>query len=236
MYYQGQKFDQGETMRWFIPLLLALTACSSTSTINGVKYEQDRILSTCNDSSKPDWADESKPFKIDGQKVYSLGVTTIPGDDRPEAGERISQNSARANIAQSISDKLEFIFQQSEETTGFNTETKYIGSEVSDLTSHSITLEGNWWKRYVQYDEDGPHVYYKIYSLITMPISDFKEALYKAIHGISDKKLSESFQTQVSHQWDRFIEGKKGGSTDNAAMNQQQETPLSQVASKKDAE
>ena len=81
------------------------------------------------------------------------------------------------------------------------------------------------------------HIYYKIYSLVTLPISSLHAAVEASLNkGVEQNKLSPTFSRQVSDQWDRLVEGKQGGSTDNATVNKHQDATLSQVASKKDAE
>ena len=185
-----------------------ISGCSSP-TMKG--YEKDETLSTLNDSSQPDWADESHPFVFRAGKAYSLGVTTLRGDERPEAGERISENNARANISKTIEDRMEFIFQNAEENASLDsTQAHYIGSEVSSLTSHSIKLEGNWYKRFAQSQDDGSRrIFYKIYSLVSIPEDDLKRAINDSISGkVAQHKLSDDFQAKVNSQWDRFVEGK----------------------------
>lgn len=189
--------------------LFLLTSCSSNPTIKG--YEKDEVLSTSNDRSQPDWADETKPFEIRSGTVYSVGVTTLRGQERPEVGVRIAENNARANIAKTIQNRMEFIFQNSEENASYDsTQAKFIGSEVSTLTSHSLRSEGAFWKRYAQSDEDGSrHIYYKIYSLVTIPEIDLKKAINDALNPrVAEHKLSPTFQDQVNRQWDRFVESK----------------------------
>lgn len=203
------------------PLLLLISACSSSPKLaNGQKYEKDEVLATANDKSQPDWADDTQPFVIKNGKVYSVGVTTLRGDDRPEAGQRISENAARANFAKAIENRMEFTFQHAEENTSFEgTQAKWIGAEVSSLTSHSMTVEGHWWKRYAQSLEDGSRrIFYKVYSLVTMPESDLKQAIFAAVHkGVDAHKLSDGFDKQVTNQWNRFVEGKSESTTDSRA-------------------
>jgi hypothetical protein len=187
--------------------MLVLQACSSTPPVKG--YIDDEVLATANNKSQPDWADETKPFYVQNGKVYSVGVTTLRGSDRPEAGGRIAENNARANFSKSIENRMEFIFQNSEENAEVDSsQAQFIGSEVSSLTSHSMTLEGHWWKRYAQSDEDGSRrLFYKVYSLISMPESELKKAIDSAInHKVEDKKISQSFKEKVDKQWDRFVE------------------------------
>ena len=193
-------------------LILTMVAINlGCSTNGGVKgFQKDEVLSTLNDSSRPSWADESKPFVVKDGKVMSIGVTYINGNERPEAGSRISENNARANISKVIENRMEFIFQNAEEGTTYDqTAAHFIGSEVSSITSHSMTNEGMWWQRFAQSQEDGSRtIKYKIYSLITMPEGEFHKAVDKAIEGAAkESKLSQSFQKKVDKQWDRFVEG-----------------------------
>jgi hypothetical protein len=189
---------------------IVFQGCSSAPSVRG--YEKDETLSTLNGKDQPDWADESTPFVIRSGKVYSVGVTTLRGEDRPEAGFRIAENNARANFAKTIENRLEFVFQNSEENAGMDsTQARYIGSEVSSITSHSMRTEGHWYKRYAQSQDDGSRrIYYKVYSLVTMPEEDLKKAVNDAISGkVAEHKLSQNFQQKVDAQWDRFVEGKK---------------------------
>lgn len=188
---------------------IILSACSSSPGVKG--YEDNKTLATANGRSQPDWADETVPFKISGGKVFSVGVATLRGDQRPEAGARVSENNARANFAKAIENRMEFVFQNAEENSSLDsTQMRYIGSEVSSLTSHSMTQEGTWWIRYAQSEDDGSRrIYYKIYSLVTMPEEDLKKAIDAAIRGkVAERKLSDDFRDKVNQQWDRFVEGK----------------------------
>jgi hypothetical protein len=189
--------------------IVCCQACSSTPSVKG--FQADETLSTLNDRSQPSWADESVPFGVRDGKAFSVGVATLRGSDRPEAGFRIAENNARANFAKTIENRMEFIFQSAEENAGIDSnQAHYIGSEVSRLTSHAMKVEGQYWKRFAQSDEDGTRrIYYKVYSLVTMPEDRLKKAVDDAIAGrVPEKKLSQGFQAKVDQQWDRFVEGK----------------------------
>lgn len=193
--------------------LMLNTACSSSPKMaNGLPFQKDETLSTAGDKPAPDWVEqgELQPFVIKSGKVYSVGITTLRGDERPEAGVRIAENNARANFAKSIENRMEFLFQGAEENAGFDsTQAKWIGSEASSITSHSMVAEGRWWKRYSQMQENGDRrIFYKIYSLVTMSEPDLKQAVFKAANkGVANNQVSAEFQKQVSKQWDRFVEG-----------------------------
>lgn len=195
-------------------VIIGLSACSSKPLMpNGQKFEKDQILSTASNKSMPDWAEigETQPFRVDDGKVYSVGITQILGDERPEAAARVATNNAYANISKHVSNKTEFILQNSEENFSHDgSYAKFIGSEVSSITSHEFTNEGVWWKRYATTQSDGSRkVLYKVYSLVTLPESKLKLAVHKAIEGKHERKLSEGFQKQIDRQWSRFVEGDK---------------------------
>lgn len=183
-----------------------LVGCAGT----GVKgYKKNEVLETLNGQDKPSWANEGQPFQISDDKVQAVGVTYIRGDERPEAGSRISAHNAKAQIARSIETRLESIFQQAEEGNSFDsTQAKYIGSEVTKLTTNSVREESMYWERFAQSEEDGSRVIrYRIYSLVTMPKADFERAIREAIAGASKRgKLSKSFQEKVDRHFDHLIE------------------------------
>ena len=187
--------------------IVALSACSSPGVKN---YHKDDVLSTANDTSQPDWADETKPFAIKDGKVLSVGVAWIRGDEIPAAGARVAANNARSNIAKAVENRMEFVFQQGSENFLMDSQTaKFIGSEVSRITSSSMREESTWWARVAQSQEDGSRtIRYKIFSLVTMPEADFKVAVQRALDGSNrERRISSEFKTQLSKQWDRFVEG-----------------------------
>lgn len=194
-----------------IILSLFVVGCSSAPKINGQEFQKDQVLSTAGDRSMPDWASEGevKPYIVKDGKVYSVGITTGRGSDRVEAIQRVSDNEARANIAKTIANNMEFIFQNAEENAGMDsTQVHWVGSEVSKLSSSAITIEGRWYKRYAQTDDDGSrHIYYKTYSLVVMPEAELKQAIYRALNkGVDQHKLSETFQKQVEKHFDKLID------------------------------
>ncbi len=191
----------------------ALNACSSAPKMaNGESFEKDQILSTAGDKPMPEWAEqgELQPFVVKSGKVYSVGITTLRGDERPEAGLRVAENNARANFAKAIENRMSFVFQNAEENTSFDSvQSKWIGSEVSELTSQNMMPEGRWWKRYAQTQEDGSRrIFYKLYSLVTLSESHLKQAIFKAANkGVAQNQLSPDFKKQAERHWDRFLEG-----------------------------
>src|ERR1035438_3002312 len=118
-------------------LLMALLTLSACSTVgrNTPEATPDKVLSRVDDlGERPNYIQESKPFRFENGMVISTGMTTIPASSRVEAAYRIAQNSAKAAIAGAIEQRLDFVFQNAEEgTTLDGTQVRYIGAEASKL-------------------------------------------------------------------------------------------------------
>lgn len=198
-------------MKKYFLLLILLAGCT-TSVKNPTKaeIEPDKVISRIDDlSSRPDWVKESEPFRIEKGSVISTGMTTIPASDRVEAAYRIAQNNAKAAIANTIEQKLEFIFQNAEEGTSINsTQARYIGAEASSLVTNSIKPGKNYWEKVASTQDSGERVtQFKVFTTVTMSEEDFKKAIFDAIKKAQGKGgLSKDFAKKVDAHWDKFVE------------------------------
>jgi len=121
---------------------LFLSACSSSPKYQaeGPEVQPDVVLGRIDGlKDRPKDFSESRPFFIENGMVYSLGMTTLDGDARVEAGMRIAQNNAKSAISGAIEQRLDFILQNAEEGTGDQNQLRYIGAEASKLTTNYIT-------------------------------------------------------------------------------------------------
>lgn len=199
-------------MKTIAVLFLLLLAGCSTAVKNPTKaeIEPDKVISRIDDlSSRPDWVQESEPFRIEKGLVVSTGMTTIPASDRVEAAYRIAQNNAKAAIAGAIEQKLEFIFQNAEEGTSINaTQARYIGAEASNLVTSTIKPGKNYWEKVATTQDSGERLtQYKVFSTVIMPEDEFKRAIFEAIKKSQGKGgLSKDFAKKVDAQWDKFVE------------------------------
>ncbi len=198
----------------FAGITIALSACSSSPTHPTPENQEDRVIARINDtSSRPDWLDESKPFRIKDGQVIAIGQTTIPGDNRVEAAYRIAENNAKGSIAGAIENRLDFVFQQAEEGTVFDsTQARFIGAEASKITSSSLKIQDRYWEKVATTQDSGQRVtQYRVFASVTMPESDFKRAILDAARKREGKGgLSEGFVKKVDAHWDQFV---KGGET-----------------------
>lgn len=189
--------------------IVLCAGCASTVK-NPIKAETDpdNVISRIDDlSSRPEWLKESEPFRISGGKVYSLGSTTIPGDQRVEAALRVAENNAKAGVANAIEQKLEYIFQNAEEGAEIGADqARYIGAEASSLITSSIRSDKRYWEKVATTQDSGERVTrYKVFALVSMPEGDFKKAILAATRKAEGKKgLSKNFAEKVDKHWDQF--------------------------------
>lgn len=192
--------------------------CSSTSS-QKTASEQDlgvtKILERIDQMEKrPDWLTESEPFKIENGKLLSLGQTVIPADNRVEAAYRIAENNGKASIAGAIENKMEFIFQNAEEGTAMDsTQARFIGAEASKLISSSLRVSKRYWEKVSTATSANNRVMqYRVFALVEMPESDFKEAIINAARKQQGKGgLSADFAKKVDQQWNQFVDAKPTG-------------------------
>lgn len=194
----------------FIACMIATATFLGCSSVpkSPPEAQPDKVVSRIDDlSSRPDWLKESQPFIIADGNVYSMGSTTLPGDQRVEAAFRVAENNAKAGIATAIEQKLEFIFQNAEEGAEMGADqARYIGAEASSLITSSIRSDKRYWERVATTQDSGERVTrFKVFSMVSMPEADFKKAILNATRKAEGKKgLSKGFAEKVDKHWDKF--------------------------------
>jgi hypothetical protein len=161
-------------------------------------------------SSRPGWLDEEKAFQVKEQKAISLGQTTIPGDNRIEAGYAIAENNAKGGICAAIETRLNYVFQVAEEgTTVDANQVRRIGAEACKLTSSNIRTGNRYWEKIATTTDSGERVTrYRVFATAEMPESDFRRAVMSAIRKQEGKGgISQDFAKKVDEHWDQFTKG-----------------------------
>lgn len=197
-------------------LLVFAVGCSTTNSKKISEMQgnvgEERVLSRIDElSSRPNWVKESEPFRIEGGKVQSMGMTSIPADDRVEAAFRIAENNGKAAVAGAIEQRLDFVFQNAEEGTSMgSTQARYVGAEASKLTTSSLRPSKRYWEKVATTQENGQvTVKYRVFALVEMPENDFKSAIFDAIRRSQGKAgISAEFAEKVDKHWDQFVSGK----------------------------
>ena len=120
---------------------------------------------------------------------------------------RVAENNAKLGIASAIEQKLEFIFQNAEEGAVMGADqARFIGAEASSLVTSSIRTDKRYWEKVASTQDSGERVTrFKVYSMVSMPESDFKKAIITATRKAEGKVgLSKGFSERVDKHWDQF--------------------------------
>lgn len=193
----------------FLVLALA-TGCSSAPPVVQVPSNvgEEKIISRTDGlSSRPNYIHESEPFRVESGKVYALGQTTGPIDSNLSALYRIAQNNAKSIISTSIEGRLDYVFQNAEEGIQMGaSQARFIGSETSQLTTHSIRLSHLYFEKVATVQESGQvGLSYRVFALVEIPEQDFKTAIMDAIRASQGKGgLSAEFAKKVDEHWDKI--------------------------------
>ncbi len=168
---------------------------------------EERIISRIDDmSSRPSWLKESQPFQIVDGKVLSLGMSVISINDNLSAAYRIAENNAKSSISHAVEQRLDYIFENAEEGTGFSSQARYIGSEASKLTSSNLQLKYRYWEKVAVQGQNEVAVQYRVFVLSQMDEPQFKAAITDAIRKSQGKQgISAEFAKKVDQHWDKFV-------------------------------
>ncbi|MEK7066092.1 MAG: hypothetical protein AAB965_00800 [Patescibacteria group bacterium] len=106
---------------------ILIVGCGTVSKYAGpAEIQKDVVISRIDGlSERPEWVQESKPFRVDSDRVVSQGFSQIPVDHNLNAALRICFNNSKSHIASAIEQKLEFIFSQSAEGTEVEGRSKF---------------------------------------------------------------------------------------------------------------
>ena len=107
---------------------------------------------------------------------------------------------------------------------------RFIGAEAAKMTTSSIRISKHYWEKIASTTQDGQRaIRYKIFSVATMPESDFKTAVMAAVRKQQGKSgLSEDFAQKVNQHWDSFVNGSGSPSVPTPAP-ASETTPTNQV-------
>ncbi|MGZ3769550.1 MAG: hypothetical protein ACXVCR_07460 [Bdellovibrio sp.] len=188
-----------------------ISACSSApkNNFHAENVGEEKVLVRIDEmSSRPDWLTEGEPFKIVSGKVLSLGQTVIPADHNLSAAYRIAENNAKGLVSHSIEQRLDYVFQNSEESTTTGTsQAHFIGAEASKLTTNSLRPSKRYWEKVSTVDNYGQvTLEYRVFALVEMPEQDFRAAIADAIRKSQGRSsISAEFAKKVDEHWDKFV-------------------------------
>lgn len=196
-----------------------LAACSSTPTgVLDLKHiGEEEVLQTY---GKADELKKALPFVVDSGTVVATGFVSLPGDGtRPEAGIKMAQMNARAELAKAVQLKIENFAQLSEEgVSADTTQLRGIATEVAKLTANDLRPRKTFYEKVRVISDSGvPRTEYRVWAEITCSEDQFKRHVMDAIRGQNGKaSFSKEFAQTVDANWRQVLLGSEQNKDDSA--------------------
>lgn len=212
---------------------LTTFGCSTSQPRIGVQNAGKEVtVATLNDESKPSWVKKAaeQTFYVDDGQVISIGSTTLSGDSRIDAGFKIAEASARANIGRVITNRMESLIHVAEESADFQgIKLQSITAEATKLTASGMKPSRRFYERVAVTGDDGvPRTELRFWSELKMSQDDYAKAVVQTAKNAESKSgLSPEFSKQVEKHFERFTEA------DSQASSLDHRTPASDPKSEK---
>lgn len=205
----------------FSVVAVVAAGCSSQKPKMGVENAgHEAVVGSLNNDSMPGWVEDAaeRTFYKDGDEIVSIGTTTLEGNSRIDAGFRVAEANARANIGRVITNRMEAVTHIAEEGTDFSgVQLRSITAEATKLTASGMKPGHRHYQRVMVTGDDGiPRGELRFWQEIRMSENDYKAAIINAAkRGSTKPGLSQAFGRTVEKHFDTFVssegEGAKNG-------------------------
>lgn len=169
-------------------MFLALVGCSGKGKISSKEQVKIAILETIPDGGQPGWVKDGKEHYIEKGKMYYIAVAE--GYGNLEASKRASFATAQTKVAEQVKNTIGVEFGRSletgmyEETTGGYLKDVFM-SNVNKINVSGIAVESTYTEKIQEQKGDESKVYYRTYSLVSIPETTYKELVKKAFDDTS---------------------------------------------------
>lgn len=171
-------------------LTLITVSCSSLG---------DRTISSLDDRSKPDWANQDKALTSKDGKLNILGFSEVDADAKISAAFRLSDSSARSELSKMVENQFSDIYQNLEEgLADEGSVSRYYAAEVSKNLLREMRIIRRYWEKVQTIDRDGEKTFrLRVYSLAEIPESHYKKLVREKIQ--KDKVDPEVKKQMLGH-------------------------------------
>lgn len=180
-----------------------LVSCAHTYPVDP---SPDDILSTSSGKEKPEWAIE-KPRYVKKDNLYVSGLVEIDGSQSPARGLLAADLQARANLLSELKTRLHAQLQYA--TEGFDIDQQRLNNIITEsIDVHSLSglyIAERFYEKVRIGGGYYPREKYICYSLATISLPDFKEAIARNLKEDFNKPFSENFDQKVDKAWDKFF-------------------------------
>lgn len=187
---------------------LVLAGCASTGKVSNSDQVKITVLETIPRGDQPDWVKNGKDFFQEKSKMFYVAVAE--GFGNLEASKRASFASAQTKVAEQVKNTIGVEFGRSletgmyEETTGGYLKDVFM-SNVNKVNVSGIVVESTYTEKIQEQKGDESKVYYRTYSLVSIPEATYKDLVKKAFDDTSAQvQQNKSAQDLLKEAESRF--------------------------------
>lgn len=169
-------------------MLLGLASCAGKGKVSSAEQVKLTVLETIPGGSQPGWVKDGKEHYIEKGKMYYVAVAE--GFGNLEASKRASFASAQTKVAEQVKNTIGVEFGRSletgmyEETTGGYLKDVFM-SNVNKISVSGIAVESTYTEKIQEQKGDESKVYYRTYSLVSIPEATYKDLVKRAFDDTS---------------------------------------------------
>lgn len=191
-------------------MFLGLIGCSSSKVAKVSQADQIKmsVIETVPSGSQPDWVKDGKDAFIKDGKMYYVAVAE--GFGNLEASKRASSASVQTKVAEQVKNTIGVEFGRSLETGAYEESTggylkDIFMSTTGKLDISGVVVEGTYSEKIQEVNGAENKVYWRTYSLASIPETTFKELVKKAFDDTSAQvSQNKSAQELLKEAEDRF--------------------------------
>lgn len=169
-------------------MFFGLVGCVSKGQISSVDQVKTTVLETIPKGDQPKWVASGKEYYKEDSKMFYVAVAE--GFANLEASKRASFAAAQTKVAEQVKNTIGVEFGRSLET-GMNEDTTggYLKdvfmSNVNKLSVSGIAVESTYTEKIQEQKGSDSKVYYRTYSLVSIPEATYKDLVKKAFDDTS---------------------------------------------------
>ncbi|MDD3054074.1 MAG: hypothetical protein PHG84_06730 [Endomicrobiaceae bacterium] len=187
-------------------VFLGLVGCASTGKVSSTDQVKITVLETIPRGDQPSWVKNGKDFYQESGKMFYVAVAE--GFTNLEASKRASFASAQTKVAEQVKNTIGVEFGRSletgmyEEATGGYLKDVFM-SNVNKINISGVVVESTYTEKIQEQKGDDSKVYYRTYSLVSIPEATYKDLVKRAFSDTSAQV------TQNKSAQDLLVEAEK---------------------------
>ncbi|MCR4662258.1 MAG: hypothetical protein K5622_00025 [Endomicrobiaceae bacterium] len=190
-------------------MFLGLVGCASSG--NKISSEDQvklSIIETVPRGDQPNWVKDGKDYFEKDSKMYYVSVAE--GFGNLEASKRASMAAAQTKIAEQVKNTIGIEFGRSleagayEESTGGYLKDVFM-SNVNKVNISGVVIESTYNEKIQEQKGSDSKVYWRSYSLASLPVSTYKELVKRAFDDTSKQvEQNKSAKEMLKEAEERF--------------------------------